>query len=86
MPLIAGLLVRCCLRIGRGFRLESKTVLGLTHLPGARIFAAQVLIQCRLEFGYPGGGDVPDLVDIHPDLVVDEDVAHATDRLPIERC
>jgi len=58
---------------------ESIAVLALTHGRSTRIFAAQVLIQCRLEFGDPGRGDVPDLVEIHPDVIVDQDVAYAAD-------
>ena len=42
------------------------------------------MLQYRLEFGYPGRSDVPDFVEIHPDVIVNQDVAHAADALPIE--
>lgn len=51
---------------------------------GARTSVGQELLQHGLEFGYAGGRDVPDFVEIHSDVIVDQDVAHAADRLPIE--
>ena len=47
-------------------------------------FTAQKPLQYRLEFGYPERGHVPDFVEIHPDVIVNQDVAHAADGLPIE--
>jgi hypothetical protein len=44
----------------------------------------QELFEHSLQFGYPGGGDVPDFVEVHPYVVVDQHVAHTTDCLPIE--
>ncbi len=51
---------------------------------GAWAFSGQKLLQSRLEFGYPGGRNVPDFVKVHSDVIVNQDVAHAADRLPIE--
>lgn len=31
-----------------------------------------------------GAGHVPDFLDIHPDVIVYQDVAYTADRLPIE--
>ena len=48
------------------------------------VFTAQVLIQCLPELGYSGGRDVPDFVEINTYVIVDQYIAHAADRLPIE--
>lgn len=54
------------------------------HRRGAWVFTSQKLLQSRLEFGYPGGGDIPNFVQIHTDIIVDQNVAHAADRLPVQ--
>jgi hypothetical protein len=57
------------------------TVIGSAR---GRTFTCQELLEHRLEFGYPGRGDVPDLVEVHSDVIVNQDVPHPADRLPIE--
>lgn len=42
------------------------------------------MLQCRLEFGYPGRSDVTGFVENHPDVIVNQDVTHAADAFPIE--
>lgn len=56
----------------------------LSALRGGRAFRRQKLLQHALEFGDPDGRYVPDFIEIDTEVVVDQDVPHPTDRLPIE--
>src|SRR5580765_5389823 len=47
-------------------------------------FTGEIVLQSRLELRDPGGGYVPHFIQIDADLVVNQDVAHAADGIPVQ--